>query len=147
MLTLKILTPDRTVLEAEAYSVSVRTTEGELGILPGHEPLVSALAAEGMLRIRFVDGGPQVFIVLGGYISVKNNVVTVLSPVADHPERIPEVLAEMERQRTAKQVSEQKAALEIQRAETALRRTLVKREVSTEAMLHEKEESGDESEE
>ena len=67
--------------EGEALSVIARTTEGDLGVLPGHEPFLAALvpcAAE----ILTADGNREVLALDGGFISVADNRVSVLSQFA-----------------------------------------------------------------
>lgn len=143
-LELKALVPDRAVLETTADFVLVRTLEGELGILPGHEPYLAQLAPEGTLCAHSAGKITHTLKVFGGYVSVKNNQVVVLSPLADYPDRVDAALEAVERQRSAKKAEDEKAALEIQRAEGALRRTLVKSERNTSTILNEKEEARDE---
>ncbi len=67
--------------EGEALSVIARTTEGDLGVLPGHEPFLAALvpcAAE----VLTADGNREVLALDGGFISVADNRVSVLSQFA-----------------------------------------------------------------
>jgi F-type H+-transporting ATPase subunit epsilon len=67
--------------EGEALSVIARTTEGDLGVLPGHEPFLAALvpcAAE----ILTAAGNREVLALDGGFISVADNRVSVLSQFA-----------------------------------------------------------------
>ncbi len=67
--------------EGPALSVTARTSEGDIGILPNHEPILATLvpcAAE----ILTADGRREVIVVDGGFISVADNRVSVLSPLA-----------------------------------------------------------------
>lgn len=67
--------------EGEALSVIARTTEGDLGVLPGHEPFLAALvpcAAE----VLTAAGNREVLALDGGFISVADNRVSVLSQFA-----------------------------------------------------------------
>jgi F-type H+-transporting ATPase subunit epsilon len=67
--------------QGNALSVTARTSEGDIGILPNHEPLLATLvpcAAE----ILTVDGTRELVVVDGGFISVADNHVSVLSPLA-----------------------------------------------------------------
>jgi F-type H+-transporting ATPase subunit epsilon len=76
-----VLSPERTVYEGVADSVTAPAHNGSLGILRGHAPLM-ALLGEGALRIR--TGGQELrFQVSGGFLQVANNEVTVLSERAD----------------------------------------------------------------
>ena len=68
-LKLKIITPERTVLEEMVDSVTLPTTEGEITILPGHIALVSALKTGDI--VARVNGEPIPMAVAGGFIEVK----------------------------------------------------------------------------
>lgn len=62
--------------------VSARTVEGDLGILPGHEPLFGVLV-DGKVSIKGIDGAETEFSVHGGFLSVSNNRVSILTESAD----------------------------------------------------------------
>ena len=81
--------------EGDALSVIVRSTEGDLGVLPGHEPFLAALvpcAAE----VLTADGNREVLVLDGGFISVADNRVSVLSQFAKVAEEIDLKAAEHE---------------------------------------------------
>lgn len=75
MLKLKIVSPERTVYDGEAESVFAPGTLGQFEILTDHAPIISTLE-EGELSYKTVEGQQKVDI-LGGFISVKQNVVNV----------------------------------------------------------------------
>ena len=85
-LKLKIITPERTVLEQMVDQVTLPTTEGEITILPGHIALVSALASGDIVAKKNDEVIP--FAVAGGFIEVKNNEVAVLADFAEHVSEI-----------------------------------------------------------
>lgn len=64
------------VFAGEAVSVTLKTTEGEITILPNHEPMVANLA-QGAVTVRTKEG-PENFEIEGGVLEVSNNQVTVL---------------------------------------------------------------------
>jgi F-type H+-transporting ATPase subunit epsilon len=81
VLRVEVVSADGITWEGEALSVLARTTEGDLGVLPGHEPFLAALvpcAAE----ILTADGNREVLALDGGFISVADNRVSVLSQFA-----------------------------------------------------------------
>ena len=82
-LHVELVAVDREVWSGEASLVVARTTEGEIGILPGHAPLLGELAEGGTLRIAQRDGGDLLAAVHGGFLSVTNQGVTVLAEVAE----------------------------------------------------------------
>jgi F-type H+-transporting ATPase subunit epsilon len=71
---------DRQVWEGEAKFVRARSISGELGILPGHAPLLGILV-EGEVAIESLDGARNTVMVDGGFLSVDSDVVTI---VAEH---------------------------------------------------------------
>lgn len=136
---LRLLTPDRVVFDGDTDYVVLRTTEGELGVLPGHEPYCAMLSYS-VLRAFKGKNQEATFALLGGFATIADNVVTVLSPVAEHPEKMDQLLAEKQKARDDNKHSEKVANLEIQRAENALRHMLVNMDVSTYSILNEREE-------
>ena len=72
----------------EAESVFARTTEGELGVLPGHAPLLGELVAGGVVRIDTTDGERITVAVHGGFLSVTGEKVSVLAETAELADEI-----------------------------------------------------------
>jgi len=85
-LKLKIITPERTVLEETVDSVTIPTTEGEIGIFPHHIPLVSTLASGDIVAKRGDEVIPVA--VSGGFIEFNNNELAVLADFAEHVSEI-----------------------------------------------------------
>ena len=86
MLKLEIVTPERRVVDAEVDSVTVPTASGEVGILPAHAPLVSALKP-GILAYN-VKGQAQRLAVSGGFVEVNTDKVAVLVDTAEAADEI-----------------------------------------------------------
>jgi F-type H+-transporting ATPase subunit epsilon len=80
-LQVELVAADRQVWEGEASMVIARTLEGELGILPGHTPLLGVLV-EGTVRITTASGQVSVD-VNGGFMSVDHDRVTLVTESAD----------------------------------------------------------------
>lgn len=80
MATLKVelVAADQTIWSGEASAVMARTTEGELGVMPGHTPLLGVLAP-GEVRVTGADGEVVHAQVDGGFLSVENNRVLVVA--------------------------------------------------------------------
>src|SRR5688572_834794 len=75
-----VVTPERALLDEQADFVALPMYDGELGVLPGRAPLVGRL---GFGELRLVRGGEtQRFYVDGGFVQIRNNVVTVLTSKA-----------------------------------------------------------------
>ena len=99
----KVVNYQEKVLEQEAEFLLVRTTEGEMGILPNHSPFVAGLAI-GEMKIR-LNGNEKCYFVSGGFLEISNNVVTVLAD-----EAMPCEMIDLERAR--KEAEEAKAKLD-----------------------------------
>lgn len=67
------------VWSGEADMVVARTTEGEIGILPGHAPLLGQLAEPSQVRIKVPGGNELTYDVAGGFLSISETGVTVLA--------------------------------------------------------------------
>lgn len=76
-LTVRVIAPDKTVWDAPAEEVILPSTTGQLGILSGHAPLLTALEP-GVLRVREGKGGWQAIALTGGFAEVDSNEVTIL---------------------------------------------------------------------
>ncbi len=78
----RVVTPDRTHLDAAAEAVTLPAVDGEIGVLPGHTPLL-ALLGTGVLRVRAPEG-PRAFALVGGFAEVgPDRVVVAAREVAD----------------------------------------------------------------
>lgn len=78
---LEIVTPERLVFSEEVDAVTLPGSEGELGVLPHHAPLVSTLGI-GELRIRR-GGEEELFAIAGGFLQVRPDKVVVMAETAD----------------------------------------------------------------
>ncbi len=85
-LAVRVIAPDKTVWDAEAEEVVLPSTTGQLGILSGHAPLLTALDI-GVLRVR-ADKDWIAIALMGGFAEIENNEVTVLVNGAERGESI-----------------------------------------------------------
>jgi F-type H+-transporting ATPase subunit epsilon len=100
---LEVVTPERRVLSEQVDSVTVPGFKGELGILPGHTPLISQLRT-GVLA--FVQGERLTQLhVSGGFVEVANDRVSVLAEIAERPEEIDAARARLAREHAEKTLS------------------------------------------
>src|SRR5215472_19290638 len=86
-----IVTAQQTVYDGEAEMVIAPGSEGQLGILPRHAPLLTTLDL-GELRLRHRDSDESIF-VAGGFLEVNRNVVTILADDAERATEIDEAAA------------------------------------------------------
>jgi F-type H+-transporting ATPase subunit epsilon len=120
-LEVELVAADRKVWTGEAAMVVARTTDGEIGILPGHAPILGILG-DGAIQIREADGTTIVAAVHGGFLSVADNRIGILAEVAELAHEI-----DVERAKRALEQAEHEhededdAAAATRRAEARLR--------------------------
>ncbi|NJL46214.1 MAG: F0F1 ATP synthase subunit epsilon [Leptolyngbyaceae cyanobacterium SM2_5_2] len=102
-LTVRVIAPDKTVWDAEAEEVILPSTTGQLGILAGHAPLLTALDI-GVMRVR-ADKTWVPIALMGGFAEVDSNEVTILVNGAERGETI-----DVEAAKTAYQDAEARLA-------------------------------------
>lgn len=77
-LTVNVVSAVAQVWEGAAKQVVARTTEGEIGILPGHEPML-AILGDGQVRVTMLDGEVVTADAADGFFSVNSDVVTIVA--------------------------------------------------------------------
>lgn len=120
-LRLEIVTPERKVFEEDIDMVVVEGVEGQLGILPNHIPLLTALKI-GPLRVK-KDGKEDEIAVGGGFMEVTKNKVIILAETAELPEDIDVERAEEARRRAENYLLHRDEHDQV-RAEMALQRAM-----------------------
>ncbi|HSP53468.1 MAG TPA: F0F1 ATP synthase subunit epsilon [Cryobacterium sp.] len=81
-LKVSVVGADHEVWSGEASMIVARTVEGQIGILPGHEPLLAILAS-GEVRVTLSNGEKIVAEAADGFLSVANDVVTIVARKAE----------------------------------------------------------------
>src|SRR3989344_4432937 len=86
-LKLKIVTPERLILEEDVDQVTFPTTEGELTVLPDHIPLIAGLSSGDVVAVT--NGEHMPYAVAGGFVEIKKDengqtIVAVLADFAEH---------------------------------------------------------------
>ena len=95
----EIVSQDRMVYEGDVDIVVLPGTDGEMGILPHHAPLLTTLKF-GLIKVR-THSEEKVFTVAGGVAEIQPSIVTVLADAAENVEEIDVTRAEIARQRAA----------------------------------------------
>ncbi|MCU9999408.1 F0F1 ATP synthase subunit epsilon [[Pasteurella] aerogenes] len=80
-LKLTVVSAEKSIFAGEVKSIQASGIEGELGILPGHTPLMTAIKP-GIVKLTFENGNEEVIYVSGGFLEVQPTIVTVLADVA-----------------------------------------------------------------
>jgi F-type H+-transporting ATPase subunit epsilon len=102
LMQVELVAADRLVWSGRARSVTARTTEGDVGILPHHAPLL-AVMVHGVVHVTTEDGESWVAAVDSGFLSVANNLISILSEHAQmsHEIDLERARADLERTRAA----------------------------------------------
>lgn len=87
-MSVQLVAVERLLWSGEATSVVAQTTEGEIGILPGHEPVLGQLIEGGVVRINTTDNDTVTAAVHGGFLSVTGDGVSVLAEDAELSQEI-----------------------------------------------------------
>jgi F-type H+-transporting ATPase subunit epsilon len=127
-LNLEIVTAERVVYSQEVDVVVAPGTEGELGILPQHAPLMTMLQP-GELRVR-QGGEEQSVFVSGGFLEVLADKVTVLADTAERAEEIDTARAEEARKRAQTRMALPREEVDYARAQAAMFRSLMRLKVA-----------------
>jgi F-type H+-transporting ATPase subunit epsilon len=120
-----IVTPQRQLLREKVASVQLPGASGELGILPGHAPLITELG-NSELSYQASGGEPVVLAVLSGFAEVLPDRVTVLAETAERPEEIDVERAKEALARAEKRLASTDPDVDWDRATVALQRALVR---------------------
>jgi F-type H+-transporting ATPase subunit epsilon len=100
---LEVVTPERRVLAEPVDMVTVPGLGGELGILPGHTPLISQLQTGVLTYVA--EGKSSQLHVSGGFVEVRDDHVSVLAEVAERPDEIDVARAKQSRDQLEKQIN------------------------------------------
>ena len=114
-----VVSPERPLYEGNVESVVVPGSEGELGILPRHAPLIAALGP-GLVRLH-AKGADERFGIRGGFMLVKKNVVTLLVTDAVKPADIDRAKVEAEREAVVEQLQHPRSEEEFEELQRSRR--------------------------
>ncbi|KZN47373.1 ATP synthase F0F1 subunit epsilon [Pseudoalteromonas luteoviolacea] len=121
---LDVVSAEKSVFSGFVATIQVTGSEGELGIHPGHAPLLTGLKP-GMVRLVKEDGAEEIIYVAGGTLEVQPKTVTVLADVAIRGEELDEQAAEEARREAQAQISSGSTAdLDYNRAAVQLEEAL-----------------------
>lgn len=124
----KVISPDRIFFEGEADLLELKTSEGDIGILAGHIPL-TAVIAPGIMRIT-KDGEVKEASLLEGFIEILQDRVTILAESCEWPDEIDVNRAKEAKIRAERRLAGGEGDINYTRAEMALRRALIRIELT-----------------
>lgn len=121
---LRIITPDRVFYENQVNMAEFNTTEGEVGILPGHIPL-TVIIKPGILHITEPEGEKEAAL-HAGFAEILPESVTILAEIIEWPDEIDEQRAIAAKERAEERLHSRTPETDIARAETALQRAVAR---------------------
>lgn len=124
---LRIITPDRVFYENRVEMVEFNTTEGEIGVLPGHIPL-TVIIKPGVLNITESDGEKEAAL-HAGFAEILPDKVTILAEIVEWPDEIDGARAEAARIRAEERLHNKTSETDLKKAEFALQRAIARIEV------------------
>jgi len=128
---LKVITPDKILFDGDVEQIITRTTEGDVGILAGHENYVANLPA-GVLKITEAGGNVKYAAIAGGFLKVTRNKITrIITTAAEWGEDIDVIWANRSREDALNKIKQAKTDSEMSRAELKLKRALNRINVSS----------------
>ncbi|HEX2142789.1 MAG TPA: F0F1 ATP synthase subunit epsilon [Candidatus Limnocylindria bacterium] len=128
-LQLEIVSPERRAYDDEVDMVVVPGIDGQLGILPGHTRLLTALGT-GELKIRRA-GTETLMLISGGFVEVRPDRVVIMADLAEHSDEIDEAKAVEARKRAEAELGEVKDPVDIARVRAALQTALMRERIAT----------------
>lgn len=114
-----IVSAEQEIFSGRVTMLSLTGTIGELGIMPGHAPLLTGIRP-GPVRLRMDGGEEEVYFASGGYLEVQPGVVTILADTALRAEDIDEAAAVEAQQEAERALREQTAEIEFSAAAAML---------------------------
>ncbi len=115
----EIVSAEEQIFSGEAYMVYAPAILGEVGIAPGHTPLISPLKP-GEIRLDMGDGKEEFFFISGGIIEVQPHLVTVLSDTAIRARDLDEAAALEAKKRAEEALADQQGEFDIAKAKAEL---------------------------
>ena len=121
---LSIITPDTSFYEGEAEFLEFTSTEGQMGVYAQHIPLTTIL--EPCVMTIHNDGEKKKAAILGGFIEILKEKVTVLAESAQWPEEIDLDRAKASYERAKERLAAKQEGIDLKRAEAALKRAVAR---------------------
>ena len=127
-LRLEIVSPERRAFDEEVDMVVVPGIDGELGILPHHMPIITALGV-GELKVRR-GGQEDSYAVAGGFVEVRPDRVVVMADLAERSDEIDEAKAVEARRAAEAQLGDIQDPVDLARARAALQTALMRERIA-----------------
>lgn len=125
----EIITPDRVFYKGKGTMIEFNTAAGEIGVYKNHIPLTTVLAP-GIVKIHIEGEENVVAAVHSGFAEILPDKITLLAEIAEWPDEIDKDRAEAAMERAKERLANKTEAVDVRRAEYALRRALVRIDIS-----------------
>jgi F-type H+-transporting ATPase subunit epsilon len=125
---LDIVTPDRRLVSETVDEVVLPGSEGYLGVLPGHAPLLTSLGIGYVMHRR--EGTRRYLALAGGFAEVLPDRVTILAHISERADAIDRDRAERARDRALKRLRDKEPGTDFDRAQIALMKALIRLQIS-----------------
>lgn len=122
---LEVITPERIFYVGNVSMAELTTTEGEIGVYPGHIPMTMVIAP-GVLTITQADGTRKKAALMSGFLEILPEAMNILAEVAEWPEEIDQDRVKRARQRAEERLKKKGGDVDLVRAELALKRALIR---------------------
>lgn len=127
-LNVTIIQPHQTKLDGSCDQVIIPGIDGDFGVLPGHTAFITQVRP-GILVVCN-DGSKTKYAIHDGFVTIEQDVVTIVCDVIEREDEIDEARALEARQRAEQRLKSQQAEIDFRRAEYALKRALTRLEIS-----------------
>ena len=129
LFTVEIITPDRVFYRGEGDMIEFTSAAGDLGVYKNHIPLTTVLAP-GVVKIHKSGEDDVVAAVHSGFAEILPDKVTLLAEIAEWPDEIDKGRAEAAMKRAEERLAHRTEAIDVKRAEFALRKALVRLDIA-----------------
>jgi len=127
-LKLKIIQPQKIFLETEFDDIIIPGKDGDFGVFYGHTPFISVIRP-GVMEI-YNDKEVTKYALHDGYVTVENNIVTILCEVIERADEIDKSRAEAAKERAEKRIKSNQSDIDFRRAATALKKAVARITIS-----------------
>lgn len=117
-----IVSAEQEIFSGQVQMVVANGTIGELGIFPGHTPLLTGVKP-GPVRLKLENGEEEIFFASGGYLEVQPNAITILADTALRADDLDEAAAQAAQQKAEQELADNKSDIDFGRVQADIQET------------------------
>ena len=117
-----IVSAEKEIFSGQVENVVATGTIGELGLFPGHTPLLTGIKP-GPVRLKLEGGVEEIFFASGGYIEVQQNAITILADTALRADDLDEAAAQDAQNKAEKELADNKSDIDFGRVQADIQET------------------------